>query len=77
MFGRSLRKHIVLANGLHERGVEFVFLGESINTTTLGGELVFHVLGAVAGLERDLTIERTMVRLEAARACDGKGDASL
>jgi DNA invertase Pin-like site-specific DNA recombinase len=64
-------------NGLRKRVVEFVFLRESINTTTLGGELVFHVLGAVAGLERDLTIRRTMVGLEAARTCDGKGDASL
>jgi DNA invertase Pin-like site-specific DNA recombinase len=64
-------------NGLRERGVEFVFLRESINTTTPGGELVFHVLGAVAELERDLILERTMVGLEAARTCDGKGGASL
>ncbi len=60
-FGRSLRKLIVLVNGLRERGVEFVFLRESINETTRGGELVFPVLGAVAELERDLILERTMV----------------
>jgi len=54
-------------NELRERGVEFVFLRESINTTTPGGKLVFHDFGAVA-LERDLILERTMVGLEAARA---------
>jgi DNA invertase Pin-like site-specific DNA recombinase len=40
--------------------VEFVFLRESINTTPPGGKLVFHVFGAVAALERDLILERTM-----------------
>jgi DNA invertase Pin-like site-specific DNA recombinase len=55
-------------NELRERGVEFVFLRESINTTTPGGKLVFHDFGAVAALERDLILERTMVGLEAARA---------
>jgi DNA invertase Pin-like site-specific DNA recombinase len=48
--------------------VEFVFLRESINTTTPGGKLVFHVFGAVAALERGLILERTMVGLEAAMA---------
>jgi hypothetical protein len=38
---------------VNELCVEFVFLSESINTTTLGGKLVFHVFG-VAALERDL-----------------------
>jgi DNA invertase Pin-like site-specific DNA recombinase len=67
-------------NELRERGVEFVFLRESINTTTPGGKLVFHDFGAVAALERDLILERTMVGLEAAMArqvgrtpaCDGR-----
>jgi len=49
--------------------VESVFLRESINTTTPGGKLVFHVFGTVAALERDLILDRTMVGLEAARAC--------
>jgi DNA invertase Pin-like site-specific DNA recombinase len=48
--------------------VEFVFLRESINTTTPGGKLVFHVFGAVAALEMGLILERTMVGLEAAMA---------
>ena len=54
-------------NELRERGVEFVFLRESIDTTP-GGKLVFQVFGVVAALERDLILERTMVGLEAAMA---------
>lgn len=50
-------------NELREWDVEFVFLRESINTTPPGGKLVFHVFGAVAALERDLILERTMGEL--------------
>jgi DNA invertase Pin-like site-specific DNA recombinase len=67
-FGRSLRELIDLVNELRGRGVEFVSLRESIDTTTPGGKLVFHVFGAVAEFERDLILERTVAGLEAARA---------
>ena len=66
-FGRSLKELIESVGGLRERGVEFVSLRESIDTTTPGGKLVFHVFGAVAEFERDLIIERTMAGLEAAK----------
>jgi DNA invertase Pin-like site-specific DNA recombinase len=72
-FGRSLRELIDLVNELRDRGVEFVSLREKIDTTTPGGKLVFHVFGAVAELERDLILERTMAGLEAARARGRKG----
>jgi DNA invertase Pin-like site-specific DNA recombinase len=39
---------------LAERGVGFRSLQEAIDTTP-GGKLVFHVLAALAGFERDLT----------------------
>lgn len=67
-FGRSLQELIELVGGLRDRGVEFVSLRESIDTTTPGGKLVFHVFGAVAEFERDLILERTMAGLEAAKA---------
>jgi DNA invertase Pin-like site-specific DNA recombinase len=67
-FGRSLQELIGLVNDLKERGIEFVSLRESIDTTTPGGKLVFHVFGAVAEFERDLILERTMAGLEAAKA---------
>ncbi len=72
-FGRSLRELIELVNGVRERGIEFVSLRESIDTTTPGGKLVFHVFGAVAEFERDIIRERTMAGLEAARARGRKG----
>ena len=53
-FGRSLQELIELVGDLKERGVEFVSLRESIDTTTPGGKLVFHLFGAVAEFERDL-----------------------
>ncbi len=67
-FGRSLQELIELVAVLKERGVEFVSLRESLDTTTPGGKLVFHVFGAVAEFERDLILERTMAGLEAAKA---------
>jgi DNA invertase Pin-like site-specific DNA recombinase len=72
-FGRSLRELIDLVNELRKRGVELVSLRESIDTTTPGGKLVFHVFGAVAEFERDLILERTTAGLEAARARGRRG----
>ena len=41
---------------------------ESIDTTTSGGRLIFHIFGALAEFERNLIRERTMAGLRAARA---------
>jgi DNA invertase Pin-like site-specific DNA recombinase len=46
---------------------------ESIDTTTPGGRLVFHVFGALAEFERDLIRERTHAGLAAARARGRRG----
>ena len=53
---------------LDERGIGFKSVQESIDTTTPGGKLVFHVFGALAEFERDLIRERTNAGLAAARA---------
>src|SRR5512135_3779293 len=66
--GRSLRHLIDTIGGLQERGIGFRSLQESIDTTTSGGKLVFHVFGALAEFERDLIRERTQAGLLAARA---------
>ncbi len=60
-------------NGLKERGVGFKSLRESLDTTTPGGKLVFHVFASIAEFERDVIRERTMAGLEAARARGRKG----
>jgi DNA invertase Pin-like site-specific DNA recombinase len=66
--GRSLTHLIETLTDLANRGIGFRSLTEQIDTTTPGGKLVFHVLGALAEFERDLTRERTQAGLAAARA---------
>lgn len=48
-------------------------LTESIDTTTPGGLLIFHVFGALGQFERDLIRERTRAVLVAAAALGRKG----
>lgn len=67
-FGRSLVDLVQTVAQLRERGVGFRSLHESIDTTTSGGRLIFHVFSALAEFERDLIRERTMAGLAAARA---------
>lgn len=71
--GRSLTHLIELLKGLKERGIEFVSLTEQIDTTTPGGKLIFHMMGALAEFERDLIRERTNAGLAAARARGHRG----
>ncbi len=71
--GRSLRHLIDSIQALNGRGVGFRSLQESIDTTTPGGKLVFHVFGALAEFERDLIRERTNAGLASARARGRKG----
>ena len=66
--GRSLRHLIDLVAKLEQRGVGLRSLTESIDTSTPGGKLIFHVFGALAEFERDLIRERTQAGLAAARA---------
>ena len=71
--GRSIKELIELVNSLKDRGVGFRSLRESLDTTTPGGKLVFHVFASIAEFERDVIRERTMAGLEAARARGRKG----
>jgi DNA invertase Pin-like site-specific DNA recombinase len=71
--GRSLKELIEIISGLEKRGAGFRSLQESIDTTTSGGRLIFHVFGALAEFERNLIRERTRAGLEAARARGRKG----
>ncbi len=71
--GRSLPHLIETIGALEARGVGFKSLTESIDTTTPGGRLVFHLFGALSQFERDLIRERTRAGLAAARARGRKG----
>lgn len=57
---------------LRERGVNFRSLTDSIDTSTPMGRFFFHIMGALAEMERELIVERTRAGLEAARAQTGR-----
>lgn len=65
--GRSMRNLVLLIDELHQRGIQFKSLTDSIDTGTSMGRFFFHVMGALAEMERELIIERTRAGLMAAR----------
>lgn len=71
--GRSLKHLIEVMSQLEERGIAFQSLQESIDTSSPGGRLIFHLFGALAEFERNLIQERTKAGLAAAGARGRKG----
>lgn len=53
---------------LQEKGIQFRSLTDGIDTSTSAGRFFFHVMAALAQMERELIHERTMAGLKAARA---------
>lgn len=71
--GRSLRHLIDLTSKLAEMGVHFQSITDGIDTNTPQGRSFFHVMAALAQMERELIIERTKAGLAAARERGRKG----
>lgn len=65
--GRSLPDLIETVRHLGANGAGFASLSESIDTTTAGGKLVFHIMGALAEFERSLIVERVNAGIAAAK----------
>ena len=65
---RSLKQLIETVESLEGKGIGFRSLTESIDTTTAGGKLTFHIFAALAEFERSTIRERTRAGLDAARA---------
>lgn len=65
---RSLKQLIETVELFDQRGAHLHSLTENIDTSTVGGKLVFHIFGALAEFERGLIRERTIAGLAAARA---------
>ena len=63
----SVRDLITLVSELQARGVNFRSLTDSIDTSTPAGRFFFHVMSALAEMERELIVERTRAGLAAAR----------
>jgi len=70
---RSLKDLVEIVSELESRGVGFKSLTESIDTTSPGGKLIFHIFGALSEFEHSLIRERTIEGLKAARARGRKG----
>jgi DNA invertase Pin-like site-specific DNA recombinase len=65
--GRSLSHLVTVIAELGERGVSFRSLSDPIDTTSAGGRLVMHIMGALAEFERGLIVERTQAGIQAAK----------
>ena len=64
---RSLKQLLETVEDLGNRGIGLRSLTESLDTTTSGGTLVFHLFAALAEFERAMIRERTRAGLQAAR----------
>lgn len=65
---RSIKQLIHTVEDLERRNVGLKSLGESIDTTTATGKLIFHLFSAIAEFERNLTLERSRAGVLAAKA---------
>lgn len=66
--GRTVGQLVEFVRNLRERDIEFRSLTDGIDTTTPAGRFFFHMMAALAEMERDLIRERTLAGLAAARA---------
>lgn len=66
--GRSVSELIELMAFFDKYHVNFVSLRDMIDTRTAIGKFIFHIMASLAQFERDLTSERTIAGMEAAKA---------
>src|SRR5207302_9285409 len=77
-FARSLKHLIESLDEFSGLEIDFISLTEGIDTTTPAGQLLFHIVGAVAQFERDLIAERVRAGIAHARALGKRiGDRSV
>lgn len=67
-FARSVKHLVLTLEEFRARGIEFLSVQGGIDTSTPAGRFTFHVIAAVAELERELIRERVRAGLESARA---------
>ena len=66
--GRTVKGLVDMVQALQEKGIQFRSITDGIDTSTSAGRFFFHVMAALAQMERELVHERTMAGLKAARA---------
>lgn len=64
---RLTKRLIEIAELFREKGVEFFSIQDNIDTETAAAKAIFGMLSVLAGFERDIIRERTMVGLKSAR----------
>jgi DNA invertase Pin-like site-specific DNA recombinase len=64
---RSLKQLIETVEKFETQNIGLLSLTESINTTTSGGRLIFHIFASLAEFERSIIRERTTAGLRAAK----------
>jgi DNA invertase Pin-like site-specific DNA recombinase len=67
-FARSVKHLVDSLEEFRALGVDFISYTENVDTTTPSGQLLFHIMGAVAQFERDLIAERVRAGIAHARA---------
>lgn len=65
--GRSMKGLIDLAAELEQRKVDLRSITDGIDTSGAAGRFFFHVMAAMATMERELIQERTLAGLKAAK----------
>ncbi len=68
--GRSVKDLITAIELIEAKGADLVSLTDGIDTTTAMGRFFFHVMAAIAELERGMTSERTKAGMAARKAAD-------
>lgn len=71
--GRNTAAVTLLAEELETRQIALSIQNLGLDTTTPAGRLIFTVIAAVAAMERELLVERTISGLEAARSRGHRG----
>jgi DNA invertase Pin-like site-specific DNA recombinase len=66
-FARSVRHLVTALEDFRARSVDFISVLDGIDTASSAGRFTFHVIAAVAELERELIAERTRAGIAAAR----------
>lgn len=66
--GRTVKGLVNMVTELETKGIQFRSLTDGIDTTTGAGRFFFHVMAAMAQMERELITERTRAGLAAAKA---------
>ncbi|PTD94746.1 hypothetical protein C9439_00910, partial [archaeon SCG-AAA382B04] len=67
-FGRSVKDLVVNMETLQDQEIDFISIGDSLDTSTPNGKLLFHVLSAFAEFEREIISERMQAGRDRARA---------